>query len=107
MITLYERFANKENLNSKLVEFGLENEEREDLLSKISKIYEQHLLISILDCLEDYDRNFFLEKFYYGNEIEVVGFLQERVDNLDNYLREKVSTLELEIFEMLERNKNV
>lgn len=103
MIVLYERFANKENIEAKLQELNLVEHERKHLLDLLAKIYQQHLLTGILDLLAQEDRSSFLEKFYYAREAEVITFLQDRVENLTEKIDKLVSQLELEIFEMLER----
>ncbi|MDP2671738.1 MAG: hypothetical protein Q8P13_04770 [bacterium] len=106
MITLYERFANKENIENKLTQLDLAEHEREHLLDLLAKIYQQHLLIGLLDLLADDERTSFLEKFYYATETEVIGFLQDRVENLDEKITTLVAELELEVFEMLEMEVN-
>lgn len=103
MIVLYERFANRENIERKLSELGLAQQEKERLHEMLAKIYQQHLLNSILDLLSDLDRPVFLEKFYYSDEADTVDFLQERVEDLGGRLSRVVSQLELEVFAQLER----
>ena len=105
MIILYERFANKENIEAKLVELNLAEHEKAHLLDLLVKIYQQHLLNGILDSLAAEDKTVFLEKFYYAPETEVITFLQERIENLDQTINRLVSELEVEIFSMLEKGE--
>jgi hypothetical protein len=104
MIILYERFANKENIEAKLTELNLAEHEKAHLLDLLAKIYQQHLLAGMLEMLETDDRPLFLEKFYYSSEKEVINFLQDRVETLNEKISQLVTELELEVFNMLERS---
>ncbi len=103
MIILYERFANKENIEKRLLELEMAEHERDHLRVLLTKIYQQHLLAGFLDLLSSEDRQNFLEKFYFGAEVEVIDFLKERIEDLDTKIIHLVAQIEMEVFEQLER----
>lgn len=105
MIILYEHFANKENIEAKLAELNLAEHEKEHLLDMLVKIYQQHLLTGILELLETDDRKIFLEKFYFSTEVEIIQFLRDRIELLNEKISKLVNDLEMEVFTMLEKGQ--
>lgn len=99
MNILVETFFKKENILSELGALNIHKEEKEKLLKMADEIAELRFLNVILERLEEEDKELFLEQVHGGTAEISAEFLREKIENVEELLREHAGTLENEILE--------
>ena len=97
MSFLIEAFFKKDNIIFELESLELEGSEKSELLKMADEIAEIRFLAAILERLEESDKELFLDQMH-GDTPEIVAeFIREKIENIEEILREHASALEADI----------
>ena len=107
MSILIEAFFKKENIYRKLQDFDIEDEERKKLLDIADEIAHLRLLQAIMDRLEKEDKFLFLTQLREGTAENLIMFLRERIEGVEEVLKGQAEILESEILGDIESLKEV
>ena len=99
MSILVEGYFKKEKILIELEGLDLQNEEKSKILKMADELAELRLLDSVLEKLEERDKELFLEQMHGGSAEIVAEFLRERIKNIEGLLLEHARLLEDEIVE--------
>jgi len=99
MSILVEGYFKKEKILIELEGLDLQNEEKSKILKMADELAELRLLDSVLEKLEERDKELFLEQMHGGSAEIVAEFLRERIKNIEGLLLERARLLEDEIVE--------
>lgn len=99
MSILIETFFNKDNITVELENLNMEKREKEQILKIADELAEYKFLNAILEKLEEEDKELFLERMHGGTPEAVAEFLHERIEDIEEILKENALGLELEIIE--------
>ena len=99
MSILVEGYFKKEKILIELEGLDLQNEEKSKIIKMADELAELRLLDSVLEKLEERDKELFLEQMHGGSAEIVAEFLRERIKNIEGLLLERARLLEDEIVE--------
>lgn len=99
MSVLIEVFFKKENILSELTSLEIQPDEKEKLLKMADEIAELRFLDLILGKLEEKDKELFLEQVHGSTPEILAEFLREKIENIEELLKEHAQILENEILE--------
>ncbi len=99
MSILIETFFKKENIRSELETLDIQEEEREKLLKMADELAELRFLHIILERLEETDKELFLDQLHGAAPEVLAEFLREKIENIEEVLKEHAELLEREILE--------
>ncbi|OGY25850.1 MAG: hypothetical protein A2Z11_04915 [Candidatus Woykebacteria bacterium RBG_16_43_9] len=99
MSILVEGYFKKEKILIELEGLDLQNEEKIEIIKMADELAELRLLDSVLEKLEERDKELFLEQMHGGSTEIVAEFLRERIKNIEGLLLERARSLEDEIVE--------
>ena len=94
MSILVEGYFKKEKILIELEGLDLQNEEKSKILKMADELAELRLLDSVLEKLEERDKELFLEQMHGGSAEIVAEFLRERIKNIEGLLLERARLLE-------------
>lgn len=99
MNILIETFFKKDNIIVELENLNMEKREKEKILKITDELAEYKFLNAILEKLEEEDKELFLARMHGGTPEAVAEFLHERIEGVEEILKENSRALELEIIE--------
>ncbi len=99
MSILVEGYFKKEKILIELEGLDLQNEEKIEIIKMADELAELRLLDSVLEKLEERDKELFLEQMHGGSAEIGAEFLRERIKNIEGLLLERARLLEDEIVE--------
>ena len=99
MSFLIETFFNKDNIIIEINSLDVENYEREKLLKMADELAENRFLNAVLDNLKEQDKEIFLDYLNGGTPELVAEFLHQRIEGIEEVLKEHGKALEYEILE--------
>ncbi len=97
MSFLIETFFDKNRIASHLDTLKVEKGEKEKLLEMINNLMELRFLHTILEKLEEKDKELFVMELQSGSQETTIEFLRRKIENLEDILREDAKVLEEEI----------
>jgi len=99
MNILISAFFKKENIKSGLDSLDIQENEKEKLLQTAEDLLQLRFLHIILERLDEKDKELFLEQLDAGSAEGTVSFLREKIEGVENILREHAKILENEILQ--------
>ena len=99
MNILMGTFFEKENIKSQLDSLDIQENEKEKLLQTAEDLLRLRFLHIILERLDEKDKELFLEQLAEGSPESTVSFLREKIEDIENILREHAKILENEILQ--------
>lgn len=94
----YTYYVNLDLFHSEFDRLDLEEKEREEILNILEEIYVHKLIDRVLEELSDEkEKKMFLQILSAQAEIEMIQFLKERIENIEEKLKTEVKTLTEEL----------
>lgn len=97
MKSFYQNFVNLELFHQEFDRLGLSPEEREELFKILEEIYVQRLIDRVLDELPNEEKKKFMKILIKKAELDMIEFLREKVEDVENKLKKEVETLTAEL----------
>lgn len=102
----YSHLISFQSLEEDLNTLNLTKQEKQDLLDIAHTHTHQHIIESILSNLTEADKKKFLELLAYGEDEKIWKHLNEKVDNIEDKIKDASQSIKKELSEDIKKIKN-